>query len=207
MSEANFLTWVLIGVVVCVGGAILLNYILSKRHEDKLLHKREKFNEKRTSSTTLGNSSPTSGSGGRSVSDSRSSFSQNQSTSSNSGGLDPLTTVLLVNAFTQDNDGHSPNQAGVSSYESSKQEPASHTSVPVATSDDSWSGLTSRASNNDRSWSGIEASTDRSSWSNLSSPAVETPSSTPSYSSSSDSGSSGGSSCSSSCSSCGGGGD
>lgn len=203
MIEANFLTWVLIGVVVCVGGAILLNYILSKRHEEKLLRERGKFNEKRASSTTLGNSSVTSGSGGRSVSDSRSSFSQNQSTSSNSGGLDPLTTVLLVNAFTQDNDGHSPNQAGVSSYESSKKEPSSHTSVPVATSDDSWSGLTSRASNNDRSWSGVEASTDRSSWSNLSSPAVETPS----YSSSSDSGSSGGSSCSSSCSSCGGGGD
>lgn len=208
MSEANFLTWVLIGVVVFVGGAILLNYILSKRHEEKLLREREKFNEKRAGSTTLGNSSPTSGSGGRSVSDSRSSFSQNQSTSSNSGGLDPLTTVLLVNSFTQDNDGHSPNQAGVSSYESSKKEPASHTSVPVATSDDSWSGLTNRSNNNDRSsWSGIETSNDRSSWSNVSAPAVETSSSTPSYSSSSDSGSSG-SSCSSSCgSSCGGGGD
>lgn len=216
MNEADFLTWVLIGVVSFAGGAILISYILNKQQKEKFIHEKEdqvsQLQKKEDVSSTFGSSYPVGVSGGRSVSGSRSSFSPSQSTSNSSssdGGLDLLTTALLVNALTNDNDSHSTGSTGVSSYESSKQEPAvTYTPTPVATSDDSWSGLTNRSNNNDRSsWSGIETSNDRSSWSNVSAPAVETSSSTPSYSSSSDSGSSG-SSCSSSCgSSCGGGGD
>lgn len=219
MIDADFLTWVLIGVVLVFFGVMFINHILNKRNQKNIDSENVKKQAKASSNTNTVNSSKQGAvSGGSSVnrfgnsgSNSHSNFSQSQSSSSSSGGgLDPLTTVLLMDVLTQDN--QVPNHMVVSSFESSKPEPVvSHTPAPVATSDDSWSGLTSRASNNDRSWSGIETSSDRSSWSNISAPAVETTSSTPSYSAPESSGggsscgSSGGSSCGSSCG--GGGGD